>query len=164
MVGEAGTTVAETSVRAYEAQMKETRQTATRFAGILIAERGNMAKTRRKNDELIALAAKFPEMFPIASVHPYDDQAALNEVRRIAGLGVTMIRLHREHALNEIRLRTHGRDQLSVLEHNSVRANGKRLLQGKYLFRYIGDGDIGRGFTNQVRVRMDDSHRLRTSC
>ena len=66
----------------------------TRFAGILIAERGNMAETRRKNDELIALAAKYPEMFPIASVHPYDDQAALEEVRRIAGLGVTLIKLH----------------------------------------------------------------------
>ena len=33
-------------------------------------------------------------MFPIASVHPYDDQAALDEVRRIARLGVTMIKLH----------------------------------------------------------------------
>ena len=84
----------EASVRAYEAQLKETHQTAARFAGILIAVRGNMAETRRKNDELIALAAKYPEMFPIASVHPYDDQAALDEVRRIAGLGVTMIKLH----------------------------------------------------------------------
>jgi predicted TIM-barrel fold metal-dependent hydrolase len=84
----------ETSVRAYEAQLKETHQTVTRFAGILIAERGNLAETRRKNDELIALAAKYPEMFPIASVHPYDDQAALDEVRRIARLGVTMIKLH----------------------------------------------------------------------
>jgi uncharacterized protein len=81
----------ETSLRAYEAQLKETHQTAARFAGILIAERGNMAETRRKNDELIALAAKYPEMFPIASVHPYDDQVALDEVRRIARLGVTMI-------------------------------------------------------------------------
>jgi len=53
-----------------------------------------MAETRHKNDELIALAEKYPEMFPIASVHPYDDQAALDEVRRIARLGVTMIKLH----------------------------------------------------------------------
>src|SRR3979411_969633 len=73
----------ETSLRAYEAQLKETHQTATRFAGLLLAERGTMAKSRRQNDELIALAAKYPEMFPIASVHPYDDQAALDEVRRI---------------------------------------------------------------------------------
>jgi hypothetical protein len=84
----------ETSVLAYEAQLKETHQTVTRFAGILIAERGKMTETRRKNDELIGLAAKYPEMFPIASVHPYDDQAALDEVRRIAALGVTMIKLH----------------------------------------------------------------------
>ena len=84
----------EESVRAYKAQLKDTQQSVTRFAGILIAARGNMAETRRKNDELIALAAKYPEMFPIASVHPYDDQAALDEVQRIAGKGVTMIKLH----------------------------------------------------------------------
>jgi hypothetical protein len=84
----------ETSVREYEAQLKETHQTVTRFAGILIAKRGNVAETRRKNDELIALVKTFPEMFPIASVHPYDDQAALDEVRRVAALGVTMIKLH----------------------------------------------------------------------
>jgi uncharacterized protein len=84
----------ETSVLEYEAQLKATHQSVTRFAGILIAERGKIAETRRKNDELIALAAKYPEMFPIASVHPYDDQAALDEVRRIAGLGVSMIKLH----------------------------------------------------------------------
>jgi predicted TIM-barrel fold metal-dependent hydrolase len=84
----------EASVLAYKTQLKETHQSVTRFAGILIAKRGNMAETRRKNDDLIALATKYPEMFPIASVHPYDDQAALDEVRRIAGLGVTMIKLH----------------------------------------------------------------------
>ena len=84
----------EESVRAYKAQLKDTQQSVTRFAGILIAARGNMAETRRKNDELIALAKKYPEMFPIASVHPYDDQAALDELRRIAALGVTMIKLH----------------------------------------------------------------------
>jgi uncharacterized protein len=84
----------EDSLLAYEAQLKETHQTAARFAGILIAKRGNMAETRRKNDELIALAAKYPEMFPIASVHPYDGRAALDELRRIATLGVTMIKLH----------------------------------------------------------------------
>ena len=84
----------ETSVLAYEAQLKETHQTIVRFAGILIAQRDKTAETRHKNDELIALASKYPEMFPIASVHPYDDQAALDEVRRIAALGVTMIKLH----------------------------------------------------------------------
>jgi len=84
----------ENSVLAYEAQLKETHQTVARFAGILIAKRANVAETRRKNDELIALAAKYPEMLPIASVHPYDGQAALDEVRRIAALGVTMIKLH----------------------------------------------------------------------
>ena len=84
----------ETSVREYKAQLKETQQTVTRFAGILIAKRGDMAETRRKNDELIALTKKYPEMFAIASVHPYDDEAALEEVRRLAKLGVTMIKLH----------------------------------------------------------------------
>jgi predicted TIM-barrel fold metal-dependent hydrolase len=99
----------EASVRAYEAQLKETHQTVTRFAGILIAKRGNIAETRRKNDELIALAGKYPEMFPIASVHPYDDQAALDELRRIAALGVTMIKLHphtQQFAINDPRVAT----------------------------------------------------------
>ncbi len=84
----------EKSVLAYKAQLQETHQAVTRFAGILIAEQGKLAQTRRKNDELIALATKHPEMFPIASVHPYDDQTALDELRRIAGLGVRMIKLH----------------------------------------------------------------------
>ena len=99
----------ETSVLEYKAQLKETHQTVTRFAGILIAERGNMAQTRRKNDELIALAQKYPEMFPIASVHPYDDQAALDEVRRLAGLDVTMIKLHphtQKFVINDPRVAT----------------------------------------------------------
>jgi len=99
----------ETSIREYKAQLQETHQTVTRFAGILIAERGNMAQTRRKNDELIALTKKYPEMFPIASVHPYDDQAALDEVRRLAGLGVTMIKLHphtQKFVINDPRVAT----------------------------------------------------------
>ena len=99
----------ETSVLEYKAQLEETHQTVTRFAGILIAERGNMAQTRRKNDELIALTQKYPDMFPIASVHPYDDQAALDEVRRLAGLGVTMIKLHphtQKFAINDPRVAT----------------------------------------------------------
>jgi predicted TIM-barrel fold metal-dependent hydrolase len=99
----------ETSVLEYKAQLKQTHQTVTRFAGILIAEHGNMAQTRRKNDELIALTRKYPEMFAIASVHPYDDQAALDEVRRLAGLGVTMIKLHphtQKFAINDPRVAT----------------------------------------------------------
>lgn len=84
----------EKSVLEYEAQLKATGQTVTRFGAILMAEQGKIAQTRAKNDELIALAAKYPELFPIGSVHPYDDQAALDELRRIAGRGVTMIKLH----------------------------------------------------------------------
>src|SRR3981189_1239394 len=59
----------ETLVRAYEAQLKATHQTVTRFAGILIAERGKMVETRRKNDELIALATKYPRKRPIDPGH-----------------------------------------------------------------------------------------------
>src|ERR1700722_301163 len=84
----------ESSVLEYEAQLKATHQAVTRFGAILMAKRGKLDETRRKNDELIALAAKYPELFPIASVHPYDDQAALDELRRIAGRGITMIKLH----------------------------------------------------------------------
>ncbi|MES1264293.1 MAG: amidohydrolase family protein, partial [Variovorax sp.] len=42
----------------------------------------------------IALAAKHPEAFPIGTVHPYDGQAALDELARIAAKGVKTLKIH----------------------------------------------------------------------
>lgn len=83
----------EESVKAYLAQLKETNQKVTRFGGIWMANLGQLDETKQKNDELIALSKKYP-MIPIASVHPYDGQAALDELKRIADRGVTVIKIH----------------------------------------------------------------------
>jgi predicted TIM-barrel fold metal-dependent hydrolase len=84
----------EKSVQDYLAQLAETKQKVTRFGGIWMANLGKLDETRRKNDELIALAAKDPRMIPIGSVHPYDGQAAFDELKRIADGGVVVIKLH----------------------------------------------------------------------
>lgn len=84
----------EKSANEYLAQLKETGQTVTHFGIMWMARRGKLEETRQKNDELIALAAKDPRMMPIGSVHPYDEQAALTELERIAKRGVKAIKLH----------------------------------------------------------------------
>ena len=84
----------EKSVREYEAQLKRDGQPVTRFGGIHMAVLGKRAETRAKNDELIALSAKYPKLVPIPSVHPYDGQAALDELKRVAGRGARAIKLH----------------------------------------------------------------------
>ncbi len=84
----------EQSVKEYLAQVESTGQHVTGFGGIHMARRGELAHTRAKNDELIALAKRYPKLMPIASVHPYDGDAALTELKRLAGLGVKVIKLH----------------------------------------------------------------------
>jgi uncharacterized protein len=84
----------EKSIQEYLSQLKSTQQAVTRFGGMLMAKQGQLAQTRRKNDELIALAARYPKMLPIASVHPYDGQPAIDELKRISELGVKAIKLH----------------------------------------------------------------------
>ena len=67
----------------------------TRSALIVIARAGDMAKTRAQNDAVIASARQGKgRFFPIASVHPADGQLALDELDRLAGLGVKIIKLH----------------------------------------------------------------------
>ncbi len=43
---------------------------------------------------LIALAGRHPKVVPIATVHPYDGQAALDELTRVAALGVKTLKIH----------------------------------------------------------------------
>ena len=40
------------------------------------------------------LAARHPEVVPIATVHPYDGQAALDELARVAASGVKVLKIH----------------------------------------------------------------------
>jgi len=64
------------------------------FGGPNQAREGNPADIAARNDALIALAAKHPGVVPIATVHPYDGPAALDELARVAGRGVRLLKIH----------------------------------------------------------------------
>ena len=87
------------SIDEYEAQVKSAKRQVTAFGGMWFggprqALQGEVEHTRAQNDALIALALKHPKMLPIATVHPYDGQAALDEIGRVAGRGVKVLKLH----------------------------------------------------------------------
>ena len=64
------------------------------FGGPRQALQGELDETRAGNDGVIALAANRPEVLPIATVHPYDGQAALDELARVAARGVKVLKIH----------------------------------------------------------------------
>lgn len=64
------------------------------FGGPNQALQGAPEKIRTGNDGIIALAAKHPGVVPVATVHPYDGQAALDELTRVAGRGVKVLKIH----------------------------------------------------------------------
>lgn len=89
----------ETSLGEYEAQLKAAGDAvagigAMWFGGPNQAPAGEIEKTRASNDGLIALCARHPGVMPIATVHPYDGQAAITELERVAGKGVKVLKLH----------------------------------------------------------------------
>jgi predicted TIM-barrel fold metal-dependent hydrolase len=89
----------EKSLRAYEADvasagLKLAGLGAMWFGGPSQAPAGKPEDIRARNDALITLARKHPEVMPIGTVHPYDGQAALDELARIAERGVRVIKLH----------------------------------------------------------------------
>jgi predicted TIM-barrel fold metal-dependent hydrolase len=89
----------ENSLRAYEADVAASKIKLAGFGGMWfgganMALQGQPAKVRAANDAHLALAAKYPEMMPIATVHPYDGQAALDELSRVAARGVKVLKLH----------------------------------------------------------------------
>lgn len=66
-----------------------------RTGGIVIVHKpGNPKETRSLNDRLIRLCKSSKTFFPICSVHPYDGDTAVSELRRLKELGVKMIKLH----------------------------------------------------------------------
>jgi predicted TIM-barrel fold metal-dependent hydrolase len=89
----------ETSLKAYEAEVAAAKLElagigAMWFGGQYQAPQGEPAKTRASNDSLIAMAAKHPAVMPIVTVHPYDGQAALDELSRVAARGVKVLKIH----------------------------------------------------------------------
>jgi len=64
------------------------------FGGPHQARQGELAKIRAGNDRVIALAAKHADVLPIATVHPYDGDAALTELARVAAAGVKGLKIH----------------------------------------------------------------------
>src|SRR5215510_462274 len=87
------------SIEEYEAQVTSAKRQVTTFGGMWFggphqALQGDVARTRAQNDAVIALAWKHPKMLPIATVHPYDGQAALDELTRVARRGVKVLKLH----------------------------------------------------------------------
>src|SRR5690348_4620101 len=76
--------------------LKQMASAGVQRAGIItIARKGELERTRKNNDRLIAIAKANPErFFPICSVHPDDGAAAIAELERIAKLGVKGIKLH----------------------------------------------------------------------
>jgi predicted TIM-barrel fold metal-dependent hydrolase len=89
----------ETSLKEYEAQVAADKQQVTRFGAMWFggpnqALQGEIDRTRASNDQLIALAAKNPKLLPVATVHPYDGDAALAELQRVAARGVKILKIH----------------------------------------------------------------------
>jgi predicted TIM-barrel fold metal-dependent hydrolase len=64
------------------------------FGGPHQALQGELDKARAGNDAMIALAARHPQVLPVATAHPYDGQAALDELTRVARNGVKVLKLH----------------------------------------------------------------------
>jgi uncharacterized protein len=84
----------EQSLLEYETQAKDTGEIG--FAGMWFggpneALSGDPAAIRANNDAHLALARKHPEMLPIATVHPYDGEAALEEVGRVSRQGFKVL-------------------------------------------------------------------------
>src|SRR3546814_723086 len=87
------------SLAEYRAQLKAAGQSVDAFGAMWFggpnqALAGNPADISERNDALIALAAKNPDMIAIATVHPYDGDAALAEIDRVAARGVRLLKIH----------------------------------------------------------------------
>lgn len=77
----------------YRALVKDSQ--IDRAAAITIARRGNLDKTRARNDAVIKLAEDSGHFFfAVCSVHPADGLAAQREIDRVAARGGSWLKLH----------------------------------------------------------------------
>lgn len=89
----------EASLGEYQAQLRAGNQQVSGFGAMWFggpnqALQGQPERIRANNDALIALASKHPAMLPVATVHPYDGEAALAELQRVAAAGVKLLKIH----------------------------------------------------------------------
>lgn len=92
-----------TSAEAYEVETAGwPRYAAMWFGGRNFARAGDPAAIRASNDGIIELARSHPAMMPVATVHPYDGRAALDEMTRVAALGVRVLKIHPHTQLFEV--------------------------------------------------------------
>lgn len=64
-------------------------------AAVTIARRGDLKRSSARNDALLRLSRDSGGFFyPVCSVHPADDAAALDELDRVAAAGAAWIKLH----------------------------------------------------------------------
>lgn len=89
----------ESSLREYQAQSRAANQSvsgiaAMWFGGPNQALQGQPELNRANNDRMIALARKHRSMLPVATVHPYDGEAALVELARVSARGVRILKIH----------------------------------------------------------------------
>lgn len=88
----------EESLRAYRAQAKAAGYDPVAavmwFGGPNQALEGKPEAIRASNDAIIALARANAKLVPVATVHPYDGDAAIAEVRRVAAAGVKLLKIH----------------------------------------------------------------------
>jgi predicted TIM-barrel fold metal-dependent hydrolase len=89
----------EASLRAYEEQLKEQRQTVVGFGAMWFggpnqALAGDPERVRAGNNGALALAVRHSEVMPIATVHPYDGPTAIAELTRVAARGIKVLKLH----------------------------------------------------------------------
>lgn len=64
------------------------------FGGPNQALAGNPDAIRAGNDGILALAGTNPKLLPIVTVHPYDGEAALAELQRVAARGAKVLKIH----------------------------------------------------------------------
>ena len=64
------------------------------FGGPYQAREGDLEAIRAGNDGVIALGQAHDLVVPIATVHPYDEAAAIAELERVAAAGVRVLKLH----------------------------------------------------------------------
>jgi uncharacterized protein len=89
----------EESLRAYEEQVEEGQLEVESIGGMWFggpnqALAGRPTQIRASNDGIIALAAKYTKVVPIATVHPYDGLDAVAELERVAAAGIKVLKLH----------------------------------------------------------------------